>query len=94
MNLDLRPAGFDGVGVGRARRSAAAAWHFMRMKQAVVDSHSYSLERRPDGAVLGTCRSRSHNWLKLPEAVFAFRTGDPQFPYWDEKLDPSEHANA
>jgi hypothetical protein len=26
------------------------------------------------------------NGRSLPDAVFAFRTGDPQFSYWDEQL--------
>ncbi len=66
----------------------------MRVDDSVVDSHSYSLERRPDGAVLVRVRSGSTGGGNLPEAVFAFRTGDPQFPYWDEQLRTREHARA
>jgi hypothetical protein len=58
----------------------------------VADSHAYSLERRPDGAVLVRVRSRSNNGHTLPDAVFAFRAGDPQFQYWDQQLRSREHV--
>jgi hypothetical protein len=64
----------------------------MRVDGSVVDSHSYLLERRPDGAVLVRVRSRSNNGHTLPEAVFAFRAGDPQFHYWDQQLRSREHG--
>ena len=59
-----------------------------------VDGHSYSLERRSDGAVLVRVRSRTTGGRVLPEAVFAFRAGDPQFHYWDAQLRSREHAGA
>ena len=39
-----------------------------------------------DGAVLVRVRSRDDEGLRAPDAVFAFRAGDPQFLYWNEKL--------
>ncbi len=30
--------------------------------------------------------SRVVNGCALPDAVFAFRSGDPQFAFWDEQL--------
>lgn len=30
--------------------------------------------------------SRTNNGGKLPDAVFAFRAGDPQFSFWEEQL--------
>jgi hypothetical protein len=67
---------------------------FMRADESVIESYSYSLERRPDGAVLVRVRSRTSGGHTLPEAVFAFRSGDPQFPYWDQQLRSREHASA
>ncbi len=64
----------------------------MGVGRAVVDSHFYLLERRPDGAVLVRVRSRANNGHTLPEAVFAFRAGDPQYHYWDQQLRSREHA--
>lgn len=47
---------------------------------------SWDVERRNDGAVLVRVHSRSDNGGKLPDAVFAFRAGDPQYSYWEEQL--------
>jgi hypothetical protein len=44
------------------------------------------VERRQDGAVLVRVRSRQVNGRALPDAVFAFRLGDPQFSFWEEQL--------
>lgn len=48
--------------------------------------HSWDVERRHDGAVLVRVHSRNVNGRALPDAVFAFRAGDPQFAFWDEQL--------
>jgi hypothetical protein len=50
------------------------------------DSHAWIVERRHDGAVLVRVRSRIENGRALPDAVFAFRAGDPQFSFWDAQL--------
>jgi hypothetical protein len=50
------------------------------------DLHSWHVERRADGAVLVRVRSRVVDGRALPDAVFAFRAGDPQFSYWDAEL--------
>lgn len=47
---------------------------------------SWDVERRPDGAVLVRVHSRVMNGRALPDAVFAFRAGDPQFNYWEAQL--------
>jgi hypothetical protein len=44
------------------------------------------LERRSDGAVLVRMRSRESAHGRLPDAVFAFRLGDPQYHYWEQQL--------
>jgi hypothetical protein len=50
------------------------------------DLYAWDVERRQDGAVLVRVHSRVVNGRALPDAVFAFRMGDPQFSYWDEQL--------
>jgi hypothetical protein len=44
------------------------------------------LERRSDGAVLVRVPSALRGSDTLPDAVFTFRLGDPQFGYWEREL--------
>lgn len=44
----------------------------------------YDVERRSDGVVLVRVRSPEKNGRRLPDAVFTFRRGDPQYEYWDK----------
>ena len=53
---------------------------------------SWDVERRHDGAVLVRVHSRQVDGRALPDAVFAFRAGDPQFAFWDEQLRLREAA--
>ncbi|HEY2881096.1 MAG TPA: hypothetical protein VGJ15_01655 [Pirellulales bacterium] len=51
---------------------------------------SWSVQRRADGAVLvrvASCRERTP---PLPDAVFTFRAGDPQFDFWHRQLKMQE----
>jgi hypothetical protein len=52
----------------------------------VLEVGSWEVERRGDGAVLVRVHSRPNNGHTLPDAVFAFRAGDPQFLYWEQQL--------
>jgi hypothetical protein len=45
-----------------------------------------SLERRADGAVIVRVPSRSKGATALPDAVFSFRAGDPQYDYWERQF--------
>jgi hypothetical protein len=47
---------------------------------------SWDVERRADGAVLVRVHSRVVDGRALPDAVFAFRVGDPQYSYWEAQL--------
>lgn len=53
-----------------------------------ADYRSWKLERRSDGAVLVRVPPRVplHGDLPVPEAVFTFREGDPQYTFWDFQL--------
>jgi hypothetical protein len=47
--------------------------------------NSYLVERRSDGSVLVRVRSADRNGHALPDAVFTFRSGDPQYGFWEER---------
>ncbi|MGA2060170.1 MAG: hypothetical protein ABSG67_06785 [Thermoguttaceae bacterium] len=50
-----------------------------------MEPESWDVDRRQDGAVLVRVHSTDRNGRRLPDAVFAFRLGDPQYNYWEEK---------
>jgi hypothetical protein len=60
--------------------------HHTPSSSPLHDLPSFQLERRADGAVLVRVASRLVDGRALPDAVFAFRAGDPQFAYWDDQL--------
>jgi hypothetical protein len=43
---------------------------------------SCDVEQRDDGTVLVRVHSSNRQGRPLPDAVFAFRYGDPQYDYW------------
>lgn len=47
---------------------------------------NWSIERRSDGAVVVRVRSRQRVGQWIPDAVFAFRLGDPQYGIWEQRL--------
>jgi hypothetical protein len=53
-----------------------------------------SIERRSDGAVVVRVRSSGSDADRLPDAVFAFRCGDPQYAYWLGRLNRSSSGPA
>ncbi|HWA99246.1 MAG TPA: hypothetical protein VG713_12170 [Pirellulales bacterium] len=59
------------------------------MSREIIDSQ---LERRSDGAVLVRVRSRDAANGRAPDAIFAFREGDPQYSYWDAQLRQQERT--
>jgi hypothetical protein len=59
----------------------------------LTDSNSmWKIERRSDGAVVVRVPSPRAGDLPIPDAVFAFRQGDPQYIYWDERLRDLENG--
>jgi hypothetical protein len=52
-----------------------------------------TLERRADGAVIVRVHSRSNGSAPLPDAVFSFRAGDPQYDYWERQYRLSQSAD-
>lgn len=51
-----------------------------------MEPESWDVDRRQDGAVLVRVHSINRNGRQLPDAVFTFRLGDPQYSYWEEKF--------
>ncbi len=51
-----------------------------------MDVNFCDLHRRRDGAVLVRVHSTDCGGNRLPDAVFAFRHGDPQYERWDRLL--------
>jgi len=50
-----------------------------------MEAHAWDVERRRDGAVLVRVHSAERAGRRLPDAVFTFRRGDPQFEYWESQ---------
>ena len=51
-----------------------------------MELNSFNVVRRDDGAILVYVRSERKKGRQLPDAVFAFRRGDPQYEFWEQKL--------
>lgn len=51
----------------------------------MVSAASWDVERRTDGALLVRVHSAQRDGERLPDAVFTFRCGDPQFEYWESQ---------
>jgi hypothetical protein len=66
----------------------------MLLDEPMVDPRGCCLEQRPDGAILVRVPSRSQCDRPLPDAVFAFRAGDPQFDFWQQQFAQIQHAGS
>jgi len=53
-----------------------------------------SIERRSDGSVVVRVQSEGPVGSWLPDAVFSFRCGDPQYAYWLDRLHSLEGGSA
>ena len=51
-----------------------------------IPDHRLSIEKRSDGAIVVRVRSEGPEESRLPDAVFSFRNGDPQYAYWLGRL--------
>lgn len=50
------------------------------------------LERNQQGAILVRVASGGTNGQRLPDAVFTFWRGDPQYDYWEDRLRAGDSA--
>lgn len=48
-----------------------------------MELKSWDMEVRKDGALLVRVHSTDGSGQRLPDAVFTFRPGDPQYEYWE-----------
>lgn len=48
-------------------------------------SEPWDIERRKDGTLIVRMHSAMRNGVQLPDAVFTFRKGDPQYDYWEQQ---------
>ena len=46
----------------------------------------WKIERRADGVIVVRVPSEIRNGEALPDAVFSFRSGDPQYKLWEERF--------
>lgn len=51
-----------------------------------IPDERLSIEKRSDGAVVVRVQSEGPAGSRLPDAVFSFRCGDPQYAYWLARL--------
>lgn len=58
-----------------------------------AELRSCDVERRKDGTVLVRVHSNNRQGRQLPDAVFAFRQGDPQYDYWARQLSERMRSN-
>jgi hypothetical protein len=69
------------------------AWPFSfeRLSMATTEpiripDERLSIEKRGDGALVVRVQSEGPADSRLPDAVFSFRCGDPQYTYWLGRL--------
>lgn len=51
-----------------------------------IPDDQLSIEKRADGSIVVRVRSEGPEQSRLPDAVFSFRCGDPQYAYWQGRL--------
>ncbi|MFM8380008.1 MAG: hypothetical protein ACKOB1_11870 [Planctomycetia bacterium] len=49
---------------------------------AAIPDERLTIQKRDDGAIVVRVRSAGNDRERLPDAVFSFRCGDPQYAYW------------
>jgi hypothetical protein len=58
-----------------------------KSEQAPIPDERLKIEKRSDGAIVVRVQSEGPAGSRLPDAVFSFRCGDPQYAYWLGRLD-------
>ena len=57
------------------------------MHTNTTEENRCDVERRGDGSILVRVHSSAVNGRQLPDAVFTFREGDPQWTYWNDRAE-------
>jgi hypothetical protein len=55
-------------------------------ESTAIPDDRLSIEKRTDGAIVVRVRSDGPEESRLPDAVFSFKNGDPQYAYWLGRL--------
>lgn len=59
----------------------------------MIVAPNWLVERRDDGVVLVRVPSTGAYGAGLPDAVFSFRAGDPQYDYWQSQVNVVTNLN-
>jgi hypothetical protein len=51
-----------------------------------IPENRISVQKRSDGSIVVRIQSAGDERNRLPDAVFSFRCGDPQYDYWLRRL--------
>jgi hypothetical protein len=54
-------------------------------KSPAIEMNRFEIQRRKDGALLVRVPSAARNGTPLPDAVFTFCLGDPQYNFWEQQ---------
>jgi hypothetical protein len=52
-----------------------------------IPDDQISIEKRDNGTIVVRVRSEGPEESRLPDAVFSFRNGEPQYAYWLARLE-------
>lgn len=66
----------------RRARVATSQPREERLTEEWIRDGRFTVEQRSDGAVVVRVHSAGRGLDRLPDAVFAFRCGDPQYAFW------------
>jgi len=63
-------------------------------ESAMIPDERLCVEQRGDGSIVVRVRSDGPDGGRLPDAVFSFRCGDPQYSYWLGRLQSATGGNS
>jgi hypothetical protein len=67
---------------GRSRLTVPEPRMSSNAEHARIPDERLSIEQRKDGTLVVRVQSQGPEGLRLPDAKFSFRCGDPQYAYW------------
>jgi hypothetical protein len=59
-----------------------------------MELESLDIQRGSDGTILVRVRSELKDGRRLPDAVFSFRRGDPQYDRWEREFLQQKQAES
>jgi hypothetical protein len=64
------------------------------LDSASIPDDRIHIEQRDHGVIVVRVRSEGPDHVRLPDAVFSFRCGDPQYAYWLARAERQLSAGA